>query len=169
MKCFNEGCNNEAKIKFCSKSCSATVNNKVPKRKRINERNCLRCNKYFNGNRHAIYCSMGCSANYRREIYIQRWLVGLETGSMNNGSYDPRIKNYLLEQANYKCSKCFWGEPNPTTGKPILTIDHIDGNWKNNKVNNLILICYNCHTLTPTFGSLNKGKNIGFRSVGSRR
>lgn len=43
-------------------------------------------------------------------------------------------------------------------GKPIpLELDHIDGNHYNNDLNNVRIICPNCHALQPT----NSGKNIG--------
>lgn len=72
-------------------------------------------------------------------------------------------RNHLLELANYSCSKCKWNTPNPVIGKPILTVNHIDGNWKNNEFGNLEVLCYNCHTLTPTFGALNVGSPSGRR------
>ena len=33
---------------------------------------------------------------------------------------------------------------------------HIDGDCTNNKMENLQLLCPNCHSLTSNFGSLNK-------------
>lgn len=61
----------------------------------------------------------------------------------------------------------FLDKPNPITGKPILTISHIDGNPSNHSPNNLEILCFNCHTLTDSFGSLNKGK--GRQSQGIKR
>ena len=55
-----------------------------------------------------------------------------------------------------KCEKCGWGEKNPITNTTPLQIHHIDGNCKNNKEENLQLLCPNCHSLTETFGRLNK-------------
>ncbi|MFW5895280.1 MAG: HNH endonuclease [archaeon] len=40
----------------------------------------------------------------------------------------------------------------------ILEIEHIDGNAKNNREENLDLICPNCHSLTSTYKALNSGK-----------
>ena len=53
--------------------------------------------------------------------------------------------------------RCGWCEINPTSGKIPLEIEHIDGNYKNNTEENLILLCPNCHSLTPTYRALNKG------------
>jgi hypothetical protein len=35
----------------------------------------------------------------------------------------------MLEKAEYKCSKCGWGECNPYTQKIPLEIHHRDGNY----------------------------------------
>ena len=70
------------------------------------------------------------------------------------------VKNYILRKYNYKCAKCGWGEKNPFTNNIPLEIDHIDGNYKNNKEDNLIALCPNCHSLTSTYkgANLNKGR-----------
>ena len=38
----------------------------------------------------------------------------------------------------------------------MSVLPHIDGN---NEESNLQLLCPNCHSLTPTFGALNKKRN----------
>lgn len=40
-----------------------------------------------------------------------------------------------------------------------LHLDHIDGDCNNHKLENLRLLCPNCHTQTPTYAGKNKNKN----------
>lgn len=66
------------------------------------------------------------------------------------------IKTYLFRKFDNQCARCGWGEINPFTHNIPLEIDHIDGNYKNNHKDNLILLCPNCHSLTQTY----KGANL---------
>jgi len=67
----------------------------------------------------------------------------------------PRLKNYLLDTRGHRCEVCgiteWMGRPAP------LELDHTDGNPFNNQLDNLRLICPNCHAQTETY----KGKNMG--------
>ncbi len=38
----------------------------------------------------------------------------------------------------------------------VLHLDHIDGNADNNTIENLRLLCPNCHSQTETYGGKNK-------------
>ena len=46
---------------------------------------------------------------------------------------------YLLKKYNNKCGRCGWGEKNVYTQSIPLEVEHIDGNYMNNKEENLIL------------------------------
>lgn len=62
----------------------------------------------------------------------------------------------MLEKNNYKCELCGWGEENTYTHTIPLEIHHIDGDYTNNKEENLQVLCPNCHSLTETYKSHNK-------------
>lgn len=65
-------------------------------------------------------------------------------------------KMQLLKNVSYSCSICGLSD---WLSKPItLEMDHIDGNSTNNTIENLRLLCPNCHSQTPTFRGKNKGR-----------
>ena len=66
-----------------------------------------------------------------------------------------------MEKYDFKCQRCGWGEVNPYTNRVPLQVHHIDGNSMNNKEENLVLLCPNCHSLTENFGSRNKNAPRG--------
>lgn len=151
---------------FCSKSCAAKVNNRM--RRSIKECSSLECTKELTGSQKK-YCSVTCQQVNQVLTLRNQWLLGEIDGGDKNGELRDTFRKYLINLAKHECTECGWGEPNPVTGQVILTIDHKDGNWKNNAVDNLVVLCYNCHTLTSTFGVLNRGTVAGRRTVGTRR
>lgn len=68
-----------------------------------------------------------------------------------------RLKARLI-QAGLKidvCEKC--GQLPVWNDAPLtLQLDHIDGDSSNNHITNLQILCPNCHTQTPTWGSKNR-------------
>ncbi len=55
----------------------------------------------------------------------------------------------LIKLRGRKCEKCGLEE---WLGQPInLEVHHIDGDRTNNELNNLMLLCPNCHSYTSTF------------------
>ena len=71
--------------------------------------------------------------------------------------FPDRIRNYLFKKYNNSCAICGWNTVNNFTGKIPLEVEHIDGNYKNNRPENLTLLCPNCHSLTATYRGANKG------------
>ena len=46
-----------------------------------------------------------------------------------------------------------------------MELEHNDGNSQNNSLDNLSLICPNCHSQTPTYKGANKGNGRHYRRV----
>ena len=44
-----------------------------------------------------------------------------------------------------------------------VELEHIDGNSSNNTLENCILLCPNCHSLTHTYKNRNKGNGRAYR------
>ena len=121
--------------------------------------NCLSCGiefTYNNNHTNGKYCCSQCHADHRRQVYISEWLEGKQSGG-NTYMLSQHVRNHLLEQSNYKCSQCGWGETNPHTKRVPLEIDHIDDDPYNHSPNNLQVLCPNCHSLKTKAPQSSKG------------
>jgi len=120
------------------------------------------CNREVSRVKCTFY-SLKCQQDYKYRAYIERWKEGLESGLWVSGTVSNPIKRYLLEKYGEQCQQCGWSERHKITGRVPIQIDHIDGDFTNNMENNLRLLCPNCHSLTPTYGGLNKGNGRTYR------
>lgn len=139
------------RTKFCSRSCSASFNNrKHPKRVKAKQGKCPGCGEPLRGK---VTKHRRCQS----QLYVSSWLAGEISGTTKEG-LSGTVRLYLLSQAGYKCSSCGWSGVNPVSKKSTLQVDHKDGDSSNNRPENLQVLCPNCHSLTPSYGALNKGK-----------
>ena len=167
VQCIDCGVDLEVDNRASSKLCKCEKCKKYVKRthKRVVEKKyCLQCNTELN-KRLKKFCSLKCVSQFRYETYIHDWKIGNIDGS--TGKYKDyisgHIRRYLFDKYEHKCATCGWDTINSYTGKIPLQIDHIDGNYLNNSEDNLILLCPNCHSLTPTYGGANKGNGRKYR------
>lgn len=101
---------------------------------------------------------------YNNLIFINKWKLGINSGIVGKDGTNKQIKKYFLKKYNNSCQKCGWGEINIHTGNVPLALHHIDGNSKNNREENLELLCPNCHSLTDNYGSTNKNCTRTYRN-----
>ena len=93
------------------------------------------------------FCSLQCFADYKwKNESIPLILAG------KGGNY----KRYIVETRGEECERC--GQGPIWNNEPLtLQLDHIDGDSDNNALDNLRLLCPNCHTQTETYGNAGKG------------
>lgn len=117
---------------------------------------CLNCNIELVRDRPGTvrkFCSNKnkCQSEFYRKNAIASGIAG--AGS---------TKRHLVETRGYKCEEC---EIDSWNGKSIvLELDHINGDSNDNSLENVRLLCPNCHSQTHTFRIKNRGsgrKKIG--------
>lgn len=148
--------------KFCNE-CSSTIKKaktsqgqKSKKRVVADKPYCESCGKELDTSRR--FCNVQCYRDFEYKEYISRWKAGLESGIVNETELSPKIKKYIREKFNDKCTICGWDKPNPIAGVVSVEVHHIDGDYTNNSEDNLTLLCPCCHSLTPNYRGRNMGK-----------
>lgn len=99
----------------------------------------------------------------------QRWSKGKILGPRRpieellifGRTQSDRLRRRLISSGlkEHRCERC--GNTSWLDGPIPLELDHVDGVHDNNTIENLRLLCPNCHALTPTY----RGKNIKARVV----
>lgn len=117
----------------------------------------------------SIFCDARCQHEHEYERYIALWKAGRVDGNRGGEKESAYVRRYLFRRSGGRCERCGWSKVNPVTKKVPLTINHKDGNWKNTVPRNIELICPNCHSLTPNYGSLNMGNGRQRRTDRRRR
>jgi len=133
---------------YCSLKCRNSRPMTIEKREKISDgvKKYIKKNKKINFNTDEIYKKI---SKTRKENEKKKLL----NEDFDNLSFERLRKRVMIEQ-KYKCKKC--GISHWFDKKISLELDHIDGNNKNNKRENLEALCPNCHSITPTWRGRNK-------------
>ena len=168
IKYHCDNCNKEFDVKkydqehrkqhFCSKECYVEYRKKNKKSDANRTSYCLNCKNEFivKKSDYGKFCSKECEMEYKRKLIDEK----IEKGILVSHKV---LKSYLIRHHN-KCmnEKCKWnwdGDDNP-----VLELHHIDGNHENNTLENCILLCPNCHSLTENYKFKNSHKSTrGYR------
>ncbi len=98
-------------------------------------------------------------------IFKPRVAVPVEAHLVNNSdvqSYKLKVKLFAKGLKQPKCELCGWATVTPD-GRIPLELDHINGVRKDNRLENLRILCPNCHSLQATHRG--KNKKVGLARV----
>jgi 5-methylcytosine-specific restriction endonuclease McrA len=136
---FNFNTKNNLKI-YCSKTCSdarkgssvtcncATCGKEIKKQKSIIKRS--KSTK--------VFCSRSCAVSYNNKLK-----TGEKHPNYVNG--DGSYRRLAFNSLSNKCSDC------GNEDERVLEVHHIDENRKNNNIENLVILCANCHKIRHNF------------------
>ncbi len=98
----------------------------------------------------------------RKKFHKIKSGISLRELCIENSWYSAktRLKERLIEEGilENKCEEC--GIENFWNGKPlVLQLDHINGNNRDHRIENLRILCSNCHSQTSNFAGKNKRKH----------
>lgn len=135
--------------KFCTRSCSSTYNlrNMPKKEPRLVDLECAKCGKPFKrkksrlGNsKHGVYfCSRNCKDLGQR---LSEGIVEIHPEHYGKDVPKYGYRKIAFSEKPRICERCGFDKD-----ERILHVHHIDRDRENNRLENLEILCLNCHTM----------------------
>ena len=105
----------------------------------------------------AKYCSRNCLAKIHLRQYVPIY------GFKKTGKPPRRYKTIVVGTKQVREHRWVMEQH---LGRKLAThehVHHINGDWEENSEANVCMLCPNCHSLTETFGGLNRGRGRTWR------
>lgn len=107
--------------------------------------------------------------NFKKKTNLPHAKYNLEEKLVKNSTPNShKLKNKLIE-AGYKKAECEICGLSTWLDKPIkLHLHHKDGDHTNNTLENLQILCPNCHSMTDNYGVYNSAKYINNKKTNKK-
>ena len=129
--------------KFCSKKCaSRAATNRIDLVCELCGISFERAMSNLSNSKSGLYfCSRKCKEKAQKLDTKQSKFKAIRPShyGLGNGKYDYRARLFEQNKDRLECVGC------RETKMYLLTAHHIDGNRNNNLLNNLEIVCHNCH------------------------
>lgn len=103
--------------------------------------------------------SKGLEKKVRKDISTKNSYLLSDILSGKFPLYQSRkLKIRLIDEKIFKdeCSECGWSQKRPNEKYSTCELHHKNGNPQDHRLENLTILCPNCHSLTPNFRNLKR-------------
>lgn len=112
------------------------------------------CQERFGFTRSAWYEAVERGSIERRSAKAELELMLNRPGGMSRGSVKRRLISLGLKSGS--CERC--GVDSWRDSPLTIALHHVNGDGRDNRLENLRLLCPNCHSQTDTYGGRNAGR-----------